>query len=86
MTFDYPLKMEIMNRLIRDAKRQHDALPPGDDKESAALLVDLLTGIKETVTREHLYSHVAVEHEAPPPIRNKGGRPRDPVQPGAMAS
>ncbi len=86
MTFDYSLKMEIMNRLIRDAKRLHDALPPGDDKASSALLVDLLNGIKESVTREHLFSHVAVEHEPPRVPRDKGGRPKNAVQPGAMAS
>lgn len=86
MIFDFELKMDALDRLIAQARRTHAMQPAGEGKDQSGLWVDVLVGIKEDELRAHHYQHVAIEHEAPPPPRNKGGRPRNPIQPGAIIS
>jgi len=83
---DYCDKREAVAEMLDRFKRAHAFAPYGSEmRADFARWVDLLTGIDEDLIRGHLYQHVAIEHEAPPIPRNKGGRPRNAVQPGAMA-
>lgn len=86
MIFDYPLKREALRRLIAQARHAHAHAAPGEPKDTAATWLDVLTGIDEDLIRAHDYRHIAIEHEAPPIPKNKGGRPRtrNPITAGAL--
>ena len=86
MIFDFELKMDAIDRLIAQARHAHARQPAGEGKDQSGLWVDVLAGIKEDLLRAHRYQHVAIEHEATPIPKHKGGRPRtrNPITAGAL--
>lgn len=86
MIFDFELKMDALDRLIAQARRTHARQQAGDGKDQSGLWVDVLVGIKEDLLRSHHYREIAIEHEAAPIPKNKGGRPRtrNPITAGAL--
>lgn len=87
MIADYNDKREAVAEMLDRFKRAHAFAPYGTEmRADFARWVDILTGIDEDLIRAHCFRDVAIEYEAPPIPRNKGGRPRNPVQTGAMAS
>jgi len=83
---DYNDKRETLAELIAFFRRCHACSPYGSEmRVDFARCIRDLTGLDEDAIRMHHFQHIAIEYEAPPIPRNKGARPRNAVQPGAMA-